>query len=127
MVVILDGKSLRLGKQVWVWLVLLAASLVRKRTPYELVAESGKFSIEMSELTFNLQKGGLINGYFASKYGYRWVMIIALGFINVFIFVVVFATGDGMLLAGEFLCGLSWGVFATLAPAYGKFQFETCL
>lgn len=67
--------------------------------------------------------GGLLNGYLASKYGYRWVMIIALGFINVFIFIVFFATGDAMLLVGEFLCGLSWGVFATLAPAYAS---EVC-
>ncbi|KUJ08799.1 sugar transporter-like protein [Mollisia scopiformis] len=67
--------------------------------------------------------GGLLNGYLASKYGYRWVMIIALGFINVFIFIVFFATGDVMLLIGEFLCGLSWGVFATLAPAYAS---EVC-
>jgi SP family general alpha glucoside:H+ symporter-like MFS transporter len=47
-------------------------------------------------------------------------MITALGILNVFIFVIVFATGDAMLLVGEILCGLSWGVFATLAPAYGK-------
>lgn len=47
-------------------------------------------------------------------------MIIALGFVNVFIFIIFFATGDAMLLVGELLCGLSWGVFATLAPAYGK-------
>ncbi|RDW58444.1 sugar transporter-like protein [Coleophoma crateriformis] len=67
--------------------------------------------------------GGLLNGYLASKYGYRWVMIGALGFMNVFIFVVFFSTSKGMLLGGEFLCGLSWGVFATLAPAYAS---EVC-
>jgi SP family general alpha glucoside:H+ symporter-like MFS transporter len=64
--------------------------------------------------------GGMLNGYLASKYGYRWVMIGALGVLNVFIFIVFFANGAGMLLAGQFLCGLSWGVFATLAPSYGK-------
>lgn len=64
--------------------------------------------------------GGLLNGYFAQKYGYRWVLIIALGILNLFIFVVFFATGATMLLVGQILCGLCWGVFATLAPAYGK-------
>ena len=51
-------------------------------------------------------------------------MIIALGVLNAFIFIIVFAVNDAMLLVGEILCGLSWGVFATLAPAYGK---ELCL
>ncbi|ORY68174.1 sugar transporter-like protein [Pseudomassariella vexata] len=67
--------------------------------------------------------GGLLNGHFASKYGYRWVLIVAMGFLNVFIFIIFFATGPGMLIAGQVLCGLSWGVFATLSPAYAS---EVC-
>ncbi|KAK1511496.1 general alpha-glucoside permease [Colletotrichum abscissum] len=67
--------------------------------------------------------GGLMNGYFASKYGYRWVMIGAMLFLNCFIFVVFFAHSAAMLLVGQILCGLSWGVFATLSPAYAS---EVC-
>ncbi|KAK8113373.1 hypothetical protein PG984_013899 [Apiospora sp. TS-2023a] len=67
--------------------------------------------------------GGLINGHFASRYGYRWVMIIAMGILNCFLFVVVFAPNRGVLLAGQVLCGLCWGVFATLAPSYAS---EVC-
>ncbi|KAG7046590.1 MFS sugar transporter [Colletotrichum scovillei] len=67
--------------------------------------------------------GGLMNGYFASKYGYRWVMIGAMFFLNCFIFVVFFAHSAAMLLVGQILCGLSWGVFATLSPAYAS---EVC-
>ena len=60
-----------------------------------------------------------MNGYFASKYGYRWVLIGAMGLLNCFIFVIFFAKDAGMLVAGQVLCGLCWGVFATLSPAYG--------
>ncbi|KAI1340040.1 general substrate transporter [Xylariaceae sp. FL0016] len=67
--------------------------------------------------------GGVINGYIATKYGYRKVMIGSLGILNAFIFILFFATGPGMLMAGQVLCGLSWGVFATLAPAYAS---EVC-
>ncbi|RYP83859.1 hypothetical protein DL769_001281 [Monosporascus sp. CRB-8-3] len=67
--------------------------------------------------------GGVLNGYFAAKYGYRWVLIIAMGFLNAFIFVVYFAPNATVLLIGQILCGLCWGVFATLAPAYAS---EVC-
>ncbi|KAI8634262.1 sugar transporter [Xylariaceae sp. FL1651] len=67
--------------------------------------------------------GGLINGYIASKYGYRWVMIGSLGILNFFILIVFLAGDLRTLLAGQILCGLSWGVFATLAPAYAS---EVC-
>ncbi|KAI1460990.1 sugar transporter [Annulohypoxylon moriforme] len=67
--------------------------------------------------------GGLINGYIASRFGYRWTLIISLGVLNAFIFVVFFAPGREVLLVGQILCGLSWGVFATLAPAYAS---EVC-
>lgn len=47
-------------------------------------------------------------------------MIGAMGFLNAFIFVVFFAPNAGTLVGGQILCGLCWGVFATLSPAYGK-------
>ncbi|AEO60528.1 sugar transporter-like protein [Thermothelomyces thermophilus ATCC 42464] len=67
--------------------------------------------------------GGLLNGYFASKFGYRWSMIGAMGFLNAFIFVVFFAPNAATLVGGQILCGLCWGVFATLSPAYAS---EVC-
>ncbi|KAI0970733.1 general substrate transporter [Xylaria arbuscula] len=67
--------------------------------------------------------GGILNGYIASKWGYRWVMIGSLFVTNFFILVVFLANSAQVLLAGEVLCGLAWGVFATLAPAYAS---EVC-
>ncbi|TGJ88069.1 hypothetical protein E0Z10_g681 [Xylaria hypoxylon] len=64
--------------------------------------------------------GGLLNGYIASRWGYRWVMIGSLGVLNFFILIVFLANSIEVLLVGQVLCGLSWGVFATLAPAYAS-------
>lgn len=50
-------------------------------------------------------------------------MIGSLGVLNFFILVVFLANNVQVLLGGEILCGLSWGVFATLAPAYAS---EVC-
>lgn len=67
--------------------------------------------------------GGILNGYCASKYGYRLVMIVALAFLTAFIFIVFFASSATVLVVGQIFCGLSWGVFATLGPAYAS---EVC-
>lgn len=67
--------------------------------------------------------GALINGYLASRIGYRWVMIGSMFIMNVFIFAVFFAKSAGALVAGQVLCGLTWGVFASLGPAYAS---EVC-
>lgn len=53
--------------------------------------------------------GALINGYVAGKIGYRWVMIYGLAIMNVFIFVIFFASNAGVLVAGQVLVGLTWG------------------
>ncbi|EMR72447.1 putative mfs sugar transporter protein [Eutypa lata UCREL1] len=67
--------------------------------------------------------GGLLNGYFAAKYGYRWVLIGSMAILNAFIFVVFFAPNATVMVIGQILCGLCWGVFATLSPAYAS---EVC-
>ncbi|KAI0200550.1 sugar transporter [Astrocystis sublimbata] len=67
--------------------------------------------------------GGILNGYIASRYGYRWVMIGSLGILNFFILIVFLAGSAGTLLGGQILCGICWGVYGTLAPAYAS---EVC-
>lgn len=54
-----------------------------------------------------------MNGFFAARYGYRNVMLVALFFMNAFIFITFFSPSVQVLLVGEILCGLTWGVFAT--------------
>jgi SP family general alpha glucoside:H+ symporter-like MFS transporter len=65
----------------------------------------------------------MLNGYLTSVFGYRWVLIGGLFFMNAFIFIVFFASSPAVLLVGQILCGLSWGVFAIAGPSYAS---EVC-
>jgi SP family general alpha glucoside:H+ symporter-like MFS transporter len=62
--------------------------------------------------------GLLANGYLADRIGYRWTMVSALTFLLLTILLLFFAVNIQMLLAGQILCGIPWGVFQTLSTTY---------
>ncbi|KAM0447602.1 hypothetical protein ACHAO4_008929 [Trichoderma viride] len=64
--------------------------------------------------------GAFANGYFTHKFGYRKVLLASLLLVVGFVFIPFFAPNLGVLLAGELLCGIPWGVFASMAPAYAS-------
>jgi SP family general alpha glucoside:H+ symporter-like MFS transporter len=64
-----------------------------------------------------------IAGYVADRVGYRRTLIGALGCVVAFVFVVFFAGSVEVLLVGEVLLGLPWGVFQTMTTAYAA---EVC-
>lgn len=66
-----------------------------------------------------LQAAGIIS----ERYGYRYTIMGSLIAMSGFIFIPFFSNSLGMLLAGEFLQGLSWGTFQTITTAYGA---EVC-
>lgn len=67
--------------------------------------------------------GAFANGYFTHKFGYRKVLLASLAVMVAFIFISFFSPNLPVLLVGQFLCGVPWGVFATMAPAYAS---EVC-
>ena len=67
--------------------------------------------------------GAFANGYFIHRFGYRPVLLVSLAAICALIFISFFAPNAPVLLVGQFLCGIPWGVFATMAPAYAS---EVC-
>ncbi|KAH7370843.1 general substrate transporter [Rhexocercosporidium sp. MPI-PUGE-AT-0058] len=67
--------------------------------------------------------GSLANGFFVFRYGYRLTLLVSLSLIVVFVFIPFFAPSLPVLLLGQILCGIPWGVFATMAPAYAS---EVC-
>jgi len=67
--------------------------------------------------------GSMLNGYFVFKFGYRKTLLCSLLLIVAFIFIPFFAPSLPVLLLGQILCGVPWGVFATMAPAYAS---EVC-
>lgn len=58
--------------------------------------------------------GAFANGFFTHRYGYRKVLLASLTSIVAFIFVSFFAPNLAVLTVGQLLCGVPWGVFATL-------------
>lgn len=57
--------------------------------------------------------GALLNGFLTAKYGHRKVIILGLAALSGFIFIVFFAPNTPVLLAGQFLCSIPWGMFET--------------
>ncbi|GJC89004.1 alpha-glucosides permease MPH3 [Colletotrichum liriopes] len=57
-------------------------------------------------------------GALANIYGHRMVLIVSLVWLAAFVFVVFFAHNIETQLAGQVLCNIPWGVFATTGPAY---------
>jgi SP family general alpha glucoside:H+ symporter-like MFS transporter len=52
--------------------------------------------------------------------GYRKSLLFWLTILTGFIFIPFFAPNIETLFVGELLCGLAWGVFSTMAPAYAS-------
>lgn len=59
-------------------------------------------------------------GLLAEKLGCKKTMIAALAFITATIFLLFFAKNAAMILAGQILCGIPWGVFQTLPNTYAS-------
>jgi MFS transporter, SP family, general alpha glucoside:H+ symporter len=62
--------------------------------------------------------GALLNGWATARWGHRRVLMVTLVFLAGFIFIVFFAPTIEVMLVGQFLCNIPWGVFATTGPAY---------
>lgn len=71
--------------------------------------------------------GAFLNGYLTHKFGYRKVMMMSLAAMVAFIFIPFFSPNLPVLLVGQILCGIPWGVFATMAPAYASEICPTAL
>lgn len=64
--------------------------------------------------------GSLANGYLVTKFGQKRVILVALVVMSAVIPLTFWAQNIVMLLVGQFLCGLPWGVFVTSSPAYAS-------
>jgi MFS family permease len=61
-----------------------------------------------------------LNGILVNRFGQRNTIVGALIALSCFIFVVFFSQNPQVLLTGQLLCGIPWGIFATSAPAYAS-------
>lgn len=71
--------------------------------------------------------GVLLNGYIVDWYGQKRVLLGALMTLTGTVFLTFFAPNIYILMAGELLCGVPWGIFASSAPAYASEVLPLCL
>ncbi|KAF6832328.1 MFS maltose [Colletotrichum musicola] len=64
--------------------------------------------------------GLILAGWTADRYGYRITTIGFLIMMIAFIFVLFFAPNIQILVLGEVLCGIPWGAFQSVTPAYAS-------
>ncbi|OQE37776.1 hypothetical protein PENCOP_c009G03883 [Penicillium coprophilum] len=67
--------------------------------------------------------GALLNGYLVQRLGYRSAFALGVGLMAVFAFVSFFGMTVELQAVGQVLCGVPWGIFATIGPAYAS---EVC-
>ncbi|KAH8674251.1 general substrate transporter [Xylariales sp. PMI_506] len=67
--------------------------------------------------------GIFINSALTERFGHKRSLQVTLIFLAGVIFIPFFAKSLRVIFVGELLCGLCWGVFTTMAPAYAS---EVC-
>ncbi|OJJ42233.1 hypothetical protein ASPZODRAFT_2122619 [Penicilliopsis zonata CBS 506.65] len=141
------GRALRLYPKAALWSIVLSTALVMEGYDtlllanfYALPAFSKKYGVLdattgsytvsapwRSGLADGATVGEIIGlfltGIISERIGYRKTILGALFMITGFIFITFFAVDIKMLLVGEILCGLPWGVFQTITTAYAS---EVC-
>ncbi|KAF2202376.1 general substrate transporter [Delitschia confertaspora ATCC 74209] len=138
------GQAIRLYPKAVGWSVLLSSALIMEGYDLALLGslyaspqfnmkygvqnhKTGKWSVPapwQSALSNGARAGEviglLINGVVSEKYGYRKTMVGALLSMIAFIFVLFFAPNVKVLVVGEVLCGIPWGIFQTLSTQYAS-------
>ncbi|KAF5010784.1 hypothetical protein FDECE_3081 [Fusarium decemcellulare] len=67
--------------------------------------------------------GLVINGYVTERFGHRMVTMVGLSVMSSFIFITFFAPSIDVLLVGQVLIGIPWGIFSIMGSAYSS---EVC-
>ncbi|KAK8042538.1 hypothetical protein PG994_013021 [Apiospora phragmitis] len=64
--------------------------------------------------------GLILAGWTADRYGYKVTTMFNLALMILFVFVLFFAPNVQVLVVGEVLCGIPWGAFQSVTPAYAS-------
>ncbi|TLD19585.1 hypothetical protein PspLS_09582 [Pyricularia sp. CBS 133598] len=64
--------------------------------------------------------GLILAGWASDRWGYRVTTMLGLVLMIAFIFVLFFAPNVEVLVLGEVLCGIPWGAFQSVTPAYAS-------
>ncbi|KAF4539636.1 putative maltose permease [Lasiodiplodia theobromae] len=134
-------QAVKLYKKAVIWSVIVSLACIMDSYDMQIVSafyaypsfqkkygellDDGSYSIPASwqlglSLTsnFGMIIGVFVNGWLVEHMGPRRLMLCSFTALTGFIFITFFAPNIQVLLVGELLCGLPWGVFAAVAPSY---------
>ncbi|KAH0600391.1 hypothetical protein MHUMG1_01387 [Metarhizium humberi] len=138
------GTALRLYPKAILWSVLLSSTLIMEGYDLALLGNlyasqpfnrkygtynpsTKKYTVSaawQSGLSNGARAGEIIGlilaGWTVDRWGYKKSMVLFLALMIAFVFVLVFAPSVGVLVAGEVLCGIPWGAFQSITPAYAS-------
>lgn len=138
------AEALKFHKKAILWAVVLSATIIMEgydnililsfygypsfqRKYGELINDEGDYELAgrwQSALGAAANVGTIFgvffNGYLTERFGHRRVIMASLVVMCAFIFVPFFAPNVQVLVVGQILCGLPWGVFATMGPTYSS-------
>ncbi|CAH0051999.1 unnamed protein product [Clonostachys solani] len=64
--------------------------------------------------------GAILNGFVIQRFGYRPAFMLGVLLMASFVFISVFGMSIELQAVGQILCGILWGIFATISPAYAS-------
>ena len=73
--------------------------------------------------TIGIMLGMVLNGTLRERFGMKRTMLTSLVLLTGLTFILVFAKSLALILVGEILCGICFGIFHSTAPAYAS---EVC-
>lgn len=134
-------RALQLYPKAVAWSIFLSLTLIMEGYDMKLIgslfaqpAFQKKYGQELPDGTYGISAswqaglsngasvgslmGLLINGYLAERFGFCNTMLASLAFITATIFIPFFAPRIEVLLVGQVLMGIPWGIFQTLTTSY---------
>lgn len=137
-------KAIKLYPKAISWSVLLSSTLIMEGYDLALLGSlyaspvfnkkfgtyntaNGKWAVSaawQSGLSNGARAGEILGlifaGWVSDRYGYKMTTIGSLILMIMFIFVLFFAPNIQVLVVGEVLCGIPWGAFQSVTPAYAS-------
>ncbi|KAI1206020.1 sugar transporter [Annulohypoxylon truncatum] len=137
-------KAIKLYPKAISWSVLLSSTLIMEGYDLALLgslyaspvfnkkfgvydAKKNKWAVSaawQSGLSNGARAGEILGLIFAGlasdRYGYKVTTIASLVLMIMFVFVLFFAPNIQVLVVGEVLCGIPWGAFQSVTPAYAS-------
>ncbi|KAI8957351.1 sugar transporter [Daldinia sp. FL1419] len=137
-------KAIKLYPKAIAWSILLSSTLIMEGYDLALLgslyaspafnkkygtydAHNGKWAVSaawQSGLSNGARAGEILGlifaGWVSDRHGYKKTTIGFLILMIMFVFVLFFAPNVQVLVVGEVLCGVPWGAFQSVAPAYAS-------